>query len=126
MDFQDNNEVFSVKLATKFRLFYLDLKKSAQGFFVKVSEKSAKAGRSTIMFDAEDLDDMINALTQIRDKVKAEGGATSGGARPPREQDAPKAPEGDAPAETASAEPKEGGDAPAGGSGDLDMDSELA
>lgn len=77
MDFQDNNEVFSLKLSTKFRLFYFDLKKSAQGFFVKVSEKSAKAGRSTIMFDAEDIDNIIDTLTQIRSKIQAEGGKTN-------------------------------------------------
>lgn len=75
MDFghqQDNNEVHSVKLSTRQRLFYFDLKRSSNGLFVKVSEKSAKNGRSTIMFDGEDIDDVINALQEIKGKIETE------------------------------------------------------
>jgi hypothetical protein len=71
MDFDnqhDNNEVHSVKLSTRQRLFYFDLKRSSNGLFIKISEKSAK-GRSTIMFDSEDLDDVIKTLQEIKKKA---------------------------------------------------------
>lgn len=124
MDFQDNNEVFSLKLSTKFRLFYFDLKKSAQGFFVKVSEKSAKAGRSTIMFDAEDIDNIIDTLTQIRSKIQAEGGKTNNpNAAGGRVNEGPSASAhpSSAPSSTPSSEPSM-----SNMTKDIDMDSDLA
>lgn len=88
MDY-DNNEIHAVKLKTRFRLFYFDLKKSPQGLFVKVSEKSAKAGRSTIMFDSEDIDDVIATLQEIKAKAESEGAPTS---RQDREEEASSTP----------------------------------
>jgi hypothetical protein len=72
MDQQYDNEVLTIKVEARSRLFYVDLKKSANGYFVKISEKSMK-GRSTIMFDEEDLPKMIEALQQLEVKRKSLG-----------------------------------------------------
>lgn len=63
------DEVFSTKVATRFRVFYIDLKESSNGKFVKISEKSRGGKRSTIMFDGEDLDAMIEALQELKNKM---------------------------------------------------------
>lgn len=60
------DEVFSTKIATKFRVFYIDLKESRNGKFVKISEKSRGGKRSTIMFDGEDIDAFLEAFTEIK------------------------------------------------------------
>lgn len=71
-DFSNNggggyaDEVFSTKIATKFRVFYIDLKESRNGKFVKISEKSRGGKRSTIMFDGEDIDAFLEAFTELK------------------------------------------------------------
>lgn len=62
--FSDN--VHSISIRTRQRTFYIDLKESSNGKFFKVSEKSRGGQKSTIMFDAEDLDEMIAALTEMK------------------------------------------------------------
>ncbi len=62
-----DNEVMSIKVEARSRFFYLDLKKSQNGYFIKISEKSS-IGRSTIMFDIEDLPKIIDALNKIKEK----------------------------------------------------------
>ncbi len=59
------DEIFSKKISGKFRTFFVDLKESGNGKFFKVSEKS-HGRKSTIMFDAEDLDEFITALTEAK------------------------------------------------------------
>jgi hypothetical protein len=66
MDF--NNEIWSRKIMTKYRAFFIDLKESAQGKFIKISEKSNK-GRSTIMMDSEDLPEFIETLQELEKQL---------------------------------------------------------
>jgi hypothetical protein len=62
-------EIFSKTIQAKFRTFYVDLKKSSNGFFVKISEKS-HGRKSTIMMDMEDVTPMIAALQEIQAQAK--------------------------------------------------------
>lgn len=58
-------ELFSKQIKAKLRTFYIDLKQSANGKFVKVSEKS-HGRKSTIMMDAEDVSVFIEALQEVQ------------------------------------------------------------
>lgn len=58
-------ELFSKQLKAKFRTFYIDLKQSSNGKFVKVSEKS-HGRKSTIMMDAEDVPMFLEALQEVQ------------------------------------------------------------
>lgn len=62
------NEVFSESIHAKFRTFYIDLKESHNGKFVKISEKS-RGRKSTIMMDAEDVPEMIKVLQKVQEKL---------------------------------------------------------
>lgn len=63
------DEVHSITIHARQRTFYIDLKQSGNGKFFKVSEKSRGGQKSTIMFDAEDLDQFIKALEEMRSHV---------------------------------------------------------
>ena len=58
-------EIISKKISAKFRTFFLDLKQSKNGKFLKISEKSRGGQKSTIMMDAEDIPQFIKALQEI-------------------------------------------------------------
>jgi len=62
-------EVHSVTIHARQRTFYIDLKESNNGKFFKVSEKSRGGQKTTIMFDAEDLDKFIEALQEMKAHV---------------------------------------------------------
>ena len=62
-------DVHSVTIHARQRTFYIDLKQSGNGKFFKVSEKSRGGQKTTIMFDAEDLDKFIEALQEMKSKV---------------------------------------------------------
>lgn len=62
-------EIFSKTIQAKFRTFYVDLKKSSNGYFVKVSEKS-HGRKSTIMMDMEDVAPIVAALQEIQAQAK--------------------------------------------------------
>ena len=62
-------EVHSVTIHARQRTFYIDLKESSHGKFFKVSEKSRGGQKSTIMFDAEDLDQFIEAFGEMKTKL---------------------------------------------------------
>ena len=62
------SELFSKQIKAKFRTFYIDLKESSNGKFVKISEKS-HGRKSTIMMDAEDVPMFIEALEEVRGKL---------------------------------------------------------
>lgn len=51
------------------RTFYIDLKQSGNGKFLKISEKSRGGQKTTIMFDVEDLDKMIEALQEMKTRL---------------------------------------------------------
>ena len=59
-------ELHSVTIHAQQRTFYIDLKESSNGKFFKVSEKSRGGKKTTIMFDAEDLDKFIEAFTDMK------------------------------------------------------------
>jgi hypothetical protein len=62
------SELFSKQIKAKFRTFFVDLKESANGKFVKISEKS-HGRKSTIMMDAEDVPVFIEALQEVNGKL---------------------------------------------------------
>ena len=61
-------ELFSKTVHAKFRTFYVDLKESRNGKFLKISEKS-KGRKSTIMMDAEDVPAIIEALQEAQKQL---------------------------------------------------------
>lgn len=63
------NDLHSVTIHAKQRTFYIDLKESGNGKFFKVSEKSRGGQKTTIMFDAEDLDQFIAAFNEMKTKM---------------------------------------------------------
>ena len=62
------DEIFSKKIQAKFRTFFVDLKQSSNGKFVKISEKS-HGRKSTIMMDAEDIPAIIEALNEVKGQL---------------------------------------------------------
>lgn len=62
-------ELHSITIHAQQRTFYVDLKESANGKFFKISEKSRGGRKSTIMFDAEDLQAFIDALNEMKGKL---------------------------------------------------------
>ncbi len=61
-------EIFSKTIHAKFRTFYVDLKESRNGKFIKISEKS-RGRKSTIMMDAEDMPAIIEALQEVQKQL---------------------------------------------------------
>ncbi|MBU0578343.1 hypothetical protein KJ742_01370 [Patescibacteria group bacterium] len=62
------SELFSKQIKAKFRTFFIDLKESSNGKFIKVSEKS-HGRKSTIMMDAEDVGPFIEALKEVQEQL---------------------------------------------------------
>ena len=62
-------DVHSITIRGRQRTFYIDLKQSGNGRFFKVSEKSRGGQKTTIMFDAEDLDQFIAAFQEMKTKM---------------------------------------------------------
>ncbi|MDD5103732.1 MAG: hypothetical protein PHX93_05010 [Candidatus Peribacteraceae bacterium] len=63
------DEIHSVTIHARQRTFYVDLKQSGNGKFLKISEKSRGGRKTTIMFDSEDLDQIIAALQEMKTKI---------------------------------------------------------
>ncbi|MFA7681441.1 MAG: hypothetical protein WCX61_00240 [Candidatus Peribacteraceae bacterium] len=63
------DELHSITIHAKQRTFYIDLKQSGNGKFFKISEKSRGGQKTTIMFDAEDLDQFIKAFQEMKSHV---------------------------------------------------------
>lgn len=61
-----STEVFSRKISARYRTFFVDVKENEHGYLLKISEKSRGGKKSTIMFDAEDLDGIITALEEAK------------------------------------------------------------
>ena len=61
-------ELFTKTVHAKFRTFYIDVKESRNGKFVKISEKS-RGRKSTVMMDAEDVPAVIEALNEAKGKL---------------------------------------------------------
>ncbi len=62
-------ELHSVTIRARQRTFYIDLKQSNNGKFLKVSEKSRGGQKTTIIFDIEDLPAFIAALQEMQTKL---------------------------------------------------------
>lgn len=62
-------ELHSITIRARQRTFYIDLKQSQNGKFLKVSEKSRGGQKSTIIFDIEDLPKFIEALGEMQKKI---------------------------------------------------------
>ena len=62
-------DLHSVTIHARQRTFYVDLKESGNGKFFKLSEKSRGGQKTTIMFDVEDLDQIIAALQEMKTKL---------------------------------------------------------
>lgn len=62
------SELYSKQIKAKFRTFFVDLKESSNGKFIKISEKS-HGRKSTIMMDAEDIPVFIEALKEVQEKL---------------------------------------------------------
>ena len=62
-------DLHSVTIHARQRTFYVDLKESGNGKFFKISEKSRGGQKTTIMFDVEDLDQIIAALQEMKTKL---------------------------------------------------------
>ncbi len=62
-------ELHSITIRARQRTFYIDLKQSGNGKFFKISEKSRGGQKSTIVFDVEDLPNMIAALQEMQTKI---------------------------------------------------------
>ena len=62
-------ELHSVTIRARQRTFYIDLKQSSNGKFLKVSEKSRGGQKTTIIFDVEDLPKFIDALKEMQTKI---------------------------------------------------------
>ena len=62
-------DLHSVTIHARQRTFYIDLKESGNGKFFKMSEKSRGGQKTTIMFDVEDLDQIIAALQEMKTKL---------------------------------------------------------
>jgi len=58
-----DDEIFSKRIDAAQRTFFVDVKQSAQGKFLKISEKS-RGKKSTVMMDAEDVPRIISALNE--------------------------------------------------------------
>jgi hypothetical protein len=61
-----SQELVSRKIKGRQRTFFIDLKESSNGKFVKISEISRGGQRSTIMFDGEDIDGFLEAFQAIK------------------------------------------------------------
>lgn len=68
-DARYGQELHSVTIRARQRTFYIDLKQSNSGKFVKVSEKSRGGQKTTIIFDIEDLPAFIAALQEMQTKL---------------------------------------------------------
>ncbi len=62
-------ELHSVTIRARQRTFYIDLKQSNNGKFLKISEKSRGGQKTTIIFDVEDLPEIIRALQEMQTKL---------------------------------------------------------
>lgn len=63
------DDVHSITIHARQRTFYIDLKRSSNGKFFKISEKSRGGQKTTIMFDVEDLDQFIQAFQEMKSHV---------------------------------------------------------
>ena len=68
-DSRYGQELHSVTIRARQRTFYIDLKQSSSGKFLKISEKSRGGQKTTIIFDIEDLPAFIAALNEMQGKL---------------------------------------------------------
>ncbi len=59
-------EIYSKKIRARSRVFFVDLKKSGYGKFLKISEKSRGGKKTTVIMDQEDIPQLIEALEEVK------------------------------------------------------------
>ncbi len=64
----DTDILLSKKIVTERKTFYIDLKSNARGEVIRITEK-VKSNRDLIMVPSEILDELIDALNEVRDKL---------------------------------------------------------
>lgn len=64
----ETKELFSYKIRGKKRTFFIDLKESMNGKFIKFSEKS-NGKKHTILMDAEDFPELLKAIEEIKNRI---------------------------------------------------------
>ena len=64
-------EIFTKKVFTKNKFFYIDLKKNQAGFFVKISE-TVNDKKSFIFIPAEGVKDFTEAFNKINEMILQE------------------------------------------------------
>lgn len=65
-------EIFSRVIKAKKRTFFIDLKESKNGMFLKISEKSRGGQKTTIMMDQEDVGEFSEAIRDVLAVIKGE------------------------------------------------------
>ena len=71
-EYNDNipEEIYSKKIKGRSRIFFVDLKQSDYGKFLKISEKSRGGKKTTVIMDQEDIPFLIEALKDIEPLIK--------------------------------------------------------
>jgi hypothetical protein len=62
------DEILSKKIEARNRTFFIDLKQSTHGKFLKISERS-RGKKSTIIMDAEDIPAFTEALEAVKEAL---------------------------------------------------------
>ena len=63
---EEQEELYTARIQGARRLFFVDLKQSHQGKYLKITEKSG-GQKHTILMDSEDVDQFFKAITDIHD-----------------------------------------------------------
>ncbi len=65
---RDDNELYSVKFDTQHKTFFLDLKQSANGKYLKISEKRF-GKKTTVIVPEEGIDPLLKGIEEIKSKL---------------------------------------------------------
>ncbi len=65
----ENDILYSNKIETERKTFYIDLKSNARGQVIRITEK-VKSNRDLIMVPAEIIDEFIAALEEVRNEIE--------------------------------------------------------
>jgi len=62
-------EIFSKKIETRNRTYYIDVKQSVYGKFLKIVEKR-KGKKNIIMIDSENVDEVLAGIQEAKDVIQ--------------------------------------------------------
>jgi len=69
----EENELHSVKFDTQHKTFFLDLKNSDNGKYLKISEKRF-GKKTTVIIPEEGIDPLLKGISEIKNKIESESG----------------------------------------------------